>query len=184
MSERPMEVRFSISDQDIRALRDYRPGRIRFPLLEWSLHALAAFVALAIMWFAMVTHRLHRLPVYLGVLASVWLAVWAWLVFVLFRRSPKSKAWFAGLRASPILTKGDCVASLPEAGVLQIMCSGGTQTITSAHVEDLVYSSTHFYLGTKAGQVVIIPRRAFASDEEFADFVRELPGPADDEAKR
>jgi hypothetical protein len=47
-----------------------------------------------------------------------------------------------------------------------------------------VHDTDHFYVRTAAGQVVIVPKRAFASQDDFAYFVASVETRADERMRR
>ena len=183
MSSLP-EVEFTITDDDVRALRNLRARRMRFPLLEWLLHTVALAAALLLTTFAFARGRPHRLPVYLGVLAAAWAVAWGYLAFFLFRPTPESERWFEQLRSSPVLAKGNVRVRRNDDRGLTVVTESSTRSFAPNDLEDAVHDTDHFYVRTAAGQVVIVPRRAFPSQDDFADFVASVETRADKELRR
>jgi hypothetical protein len=168
------EVEFTIDEADTRSVAAVRPGSMRMPALEWVVHTLGLVAAMAVVGVALAGRRLHRLPVYLGVVAAIWGAAWAYVALFLFRRSPENKAWFEKLRRSPALTAGRCRVRLSADGGLTVVTPITTRALRPADLEDCVYSDGRFIVRTLAGQVVIIPERAFTSRDDFTDFIAKI----------
>lgn len=170
MAERP-ELEFTVGDEDVQALRSVRAGRLRVPLLEGILNGLAFVAVMFVALFAFLSRRLHRLHVYLAVLLACWALGRVYLAFFFMRRSPETKRWFEQLRNSPVFTKGNVRVRRDDDGGLTVVTPTTTRAFAPHDLEDAIFDGTHFYVRTAAGEVIIIPRRVFASDDEFAEFV-------------
>jgi hypothetical protein len=165
------EVAFTVTDADVQRLRAFRPARLRLRLLEGIVHLLGAFVAALVTFFTLLARRADRLPVNLGIVATGWGLLWAYVAFFFFRPSTASRLWFAKLVRSPVLTRGACRAGVTEE-VLTVVTPNVTRAFRADQLESCVFDGHAFLVRTMEGDVIIVPRRAFESQDEFAMFIR------------
>jgi hypothetical protein len=166
-------VDFVVTDEDVRVLRELRPRRMRFALIEYALHVVALAALLLVTTLSLILRRTAHLPMTLGVLAGVWLIAWVYLAFFMFRRSPESRRWFEMLRQSPVLSLGACRATL-RGDDLVVTTPTATHHFRPADLEDCMFDTDRFFIRTTRGDAIIIPRRAFASQDAWVEFLRSV----------
>src|SRR5687767_12951601 len=174
----PPRVDFVVTDEDVLVLRGLRPRRLRFKLVENVLHVAAAGLAIFAATLLLLARRADLLPMTLAAIGGIWLAGWIYLGLFLFRRSPESVMWLEKLRQSPVLSLGPCTAEVRDDGLL-LVTPTATRHFAPAQLEDAVYDEDRFFIRTVDGQAIIIPQRAFDSQEAWATFVMALTTKAD-----
>ena len=171
-------IDFDVTDEDVRVLRALQPRRLRMKLIENLLHGAAAGLAVFAGTLLLLARRADLLPVTLASLAGVWLAGWIYLALFLFRRSPESTQWLEKLRQSPVLSTGACTAEVRDDGLI-LVTPTATRRLPPAQLEDAMYDEDRFFIRTADGQAIIIPRRAFDSEDAWATFIAALTRKAD-----
>jgi hypothetical protein len=168
--ELPPPVEYVVTDADVRALRELRPRRLRFPLIEYVLHFAAAALAVLVAALLLLAHRTDLMPVSLGLVFGLWLIAWIYFALFLFHRSPQGDAWFEALRESPLLSTGPCRVEIRNDGLL-LHTRLATHRFTPEQLEDGLYEHDHFFIRTVNGQAIVIPRRAFDSEDAWTQFI-------------
>jgi hypothetical protein len=83
-----------------------------------------------------------------------------------------------------VLAKGNVRVRRNDDRGLTVVAGSSTRSFAPNDLEDAVHDTDRFYVRTAAGQVVILPKRAFPSQDDFAQFVASVTTRADEEMRR
>jgi len=175
-----MTTEYEITKDDLSAFNLYHhrhsPVAHRQYLRSWLVPAFIWLLVCTSIWYLADQERgtplrtfLDLLPLFSGV--PVYLLFFPWL----YRRKLRklvADMWSEGQNRG--LFDRHRVTISPE-GVAETSEHGHTSTTWRA-IERVVATQEHAYIYTNALAAIIVPRRAFASPSEFAEFVRTAQG--------